>query len=42
LSLYASSLSANGALARVAPAIGGIVLVAHIATDVMPSWMPLA
>jgi hypothetical protein len=45
LSLYASSLSTNGvrALARVAPAIGGVMLVAHITMNVvMPGWMPLA
>jgi hypothetical protein len=45
LSLYASSLSSNGvrALARVAPAIGGVMLVAHITMNVvMPGWMPLA
>ena len=40
----ASSLSANGvrALARVAPAIGGVMLVAHITMNVVkPGWMPL-
>ena len=45
VSLYASSLSTNGvrALARVAPAIGGVMLVAHITMNVvMPGWMPLA
>lgn len=44
LSLYASSLSANGvrALLASASAIGGVVLVAHITMDVMPGWMPLA
>lgn len=44
VSLYASSLSTNGvrALARVAPAIVGVVLVANRTMDVMPSWMPLA
>jgi hypothetical protein len=45
LSLYASSLSTNGvrALARVAPAIGGVMLVAHITMNVMRrGWMPLA
>jgi drug/metabolite transporter superfamily protein YnfA len=45
LSLYASSLSTNGvrALARVAPAIGGVMLVAHIAMNVItPGWMPPA
>ena len=45
LSLYASSLSTNGvrALARVAPAIGGVTLAAHITMNVvMPGWMPLA
>ena len=44
LSLYASSLSTNGvrALARVAPAIGGVMLVAHITMNVVtPGWMPL-
>jgi hypothetical protein len=45
VSLYASSLSTNGvrALARVAPAIGGVMLVAHITMNVvMPGWMPPA
>ena len=45
LSLYASSLSTNGvrALARVAPAIGGVMLVAHITMNVItPGWMPPA
>ena len=45
VSLYVSSLSTNGvrALARVAPAIGGVVLVAHITMNGMvPGWMPPA
>ncbi len=44
VSLYASSLSTNGmrALLASASAIGGVVLVAHITMDVMPSRMPLA
>jgi hypothetical protein len=45
VSLYASSLSTNGvrALAHVAPAIGGVMLVAHITMNVVvPGWMPLA
>jgi hypothetical protein len=45
VSLYTSSLSSNGvrALARVAPAIGGVLLIAHITMNtVMPGWMPLA
>jgi len=39
LSLYASSLSTNGvrALARVAPAIGGVLLVVHITMNRRPS-----
>jgi hypothetical protein len=45
VSLYVSSLSTNGvrALARVAPAIGGVMLVGHITMNVvMPGWMPPA
>ena len=44
LSLYASSLSTNGmrALLASAAAIGGALLAAHIAMQVMPSWIPLA
>ncbi len=44
VSLYASSLSANGvrALLASAAAIAGQLLVAHIALDVIPGWMPLA
>jgi hypothetical protein len=44
LSLYASSLSTHGmrALLASAAAIGGVLLVAHIAMRVMPSWIPLA
>jgi hypothetical protein len=43
LSLYASSLCTNGmrALLASAAAIGGVVLVAHMTMQVMPSWMPL-
>jgi hypothetical protein len=44
LSLYASSLSANGvrALVASAAATGGPLLVAHITINVRPSWMPPA
>lgn len=44
LSLYASSLSTNGvrALLASAAAIGGVLLLAHRAMEVMPSRMPLA
>jgi hypothetical protein len=44
LSLYASSLSANGvrALLVSAAAIGGVLLVAHRTMEVVPGWMPLA
>jgi len=40
VSLYASSLSTNGVRALVA--IVGVVFVATITMNVMPSWMPLA
>jgi hypothetical protein len=44
LSLYASSLSANGMRALLASAavIGGALLTAHTAMQAMPGWIPVA